>query len=486
MSDRLITSTAAMEREENPRYLAISMGPQEGKSTLVAFAFPVWLWLRNPDLRIMVISYDDETAVRWGRAIKEALAQHAGDDPLHGVRLHLDLRAGSEAVARLQLDGYLGSLTCVSLTGGISGKPADVIVLDDVVKDRRTARSAAFKKLWRAQWQTAITARLAPKSLVVMDHTRWAEDDPIGQQLAENGARWEYLNIPAVVETRADPNTPQLGTPNKVRAADPLGRVEGEWMVSARGRTVAQWEKRRVDVGEPDFWALYQGQPYAAAGGLFKRRFFRYWEATGDRWRVRIPGREGPDEDVRIAFRFLTVDLAASTRTSADWTVAAAWAVAGVGQLLLLDVARGQVSPEQHWDVVVAPLARRWMCPIYVEGSQYGTDLVYSAAREGHVIHAVHPDADKYTRAVPAARRLGQGMILFPPSGHWVPDWEDELLAFPQGQHDDQVDVLSYAHRVVGEFWVPPPADYGPGPAAADVAAAFGREPATDLRSVAL
>lgn len=454
LSDEMAKATTDRESRINAPYLALSAPPQEGKSSCVARAFPLWLLMRNPDLRIMVISYDNETSVRWGRAMKNALESHTGPHPLNDLDVHLKLRPGSEAVNNLELDGYIGGLACMSLKGGITGRPADVIILDDVVKDKATARSAAFKKMWIDQWQTAIVSRLSNRSLVVMDHTRWATDDPIGQQLATNGSRWRYVNIPAVVESRAaSPGQ----TPVPVR--DPLGRTEGEWLISARGRSPAEWRQKREDVGEQDFWALYQGQPYSASGLVFKKNHFRYWHPApgADRWTVSIPGRPGPDEQLRHAFRFITVDLAASTRASADWTVAAAWAVAGTGELLLLDLRRVQVNPDEHWDEAVAPLVRAWECPVYLEGSQYGTDLSYTIGREGGVVHAVHPDADKYTRAVPAARRMGQGMVYFPPAGAWMPDFEDEILAFPTGKHDDQVDVLSYGHRVVSEFWVPPP-----------------------------
>src|SRR5690242_2834128 len=123
ISDQLVAREEAAEREETPKYLAVSMAPQEGKSTLIAFAYPIWLWLRNPDLRILIISYDNETSWRWGRAIKEAIQNHAGDDPLFGVDLHLSLREGSKAVARLQLEGHRGSISCMSLKSGIAGKP---------------------------------------------------------------------------------------------------------------------------------------------------------------------------------------------------------------------------------------------------------------------------------------------------------------------------------------------------------------------------
>lgn len=470
LSDELVAAAVRRETQVNAPYLALSAPPQEGKSSIVARAFPLWLLMRDPDLRILVISYDDGSSVRWGRMLKAALKSHSGPEPLNGMRVNLSLRAGSEAVNQLELDGFRGGLSCMSLIGGITGKPADVILLDDVVKDRRTARSAAFKTLWREQWQTAITSRLSARSLVVMDHTRWASDDPIGQQLAEHGNRWRYVNIPAIVEDRPA-NPGESAAPVK----DPLGRQPGEWLESARKRTPEEWLQKRADVGEPDFWALYQGAPFPATGALFNVNHFRFWQATGDPWVLRIPERPGPDEDLRSAFRFITVDLAASKRTAADYTVACAWAIAGTGELLLLDLRRVQVAPADHWDEAVGPLYVQWRCPIYVEGSQYSTDLVYTAAREGAVVEKLEADTDKYTRAIPAARRMKQGGVYFPPAAHWMPEFRSELKEFPTGAHDDQVDNLSYAHRVRGAVWVPPQSFPPPRQVAAGLgAAAFG------------
>ncbi len=418
--------------------LIITIGPQQGKSQRVSRAFPTWMLLGDPTLRITLASYEHETATRWGRAARTDILSNDGTEST--LNLGLRIRSDTWAANRWQLDGHQGGMYCVGIGGALTGRPSDLMIVDDPFKDRAQANSRVFRARVWDWWTSTARTRLAPGAPVVVILTRWHEDDLAGRLLAENGDRWTLLNIPALSEGDGDP----------------LGRPEGEWLESARGTTPEQWEETRTDVGEFDFAALYQGHPAPMAGGLFKRKHYRYWQATSDPWTIKIPGRPGPDEQLRIATRFITVDLAASIRTSADWTVAAAWAVAGTGELLLLDLMRVQVNPEHHWDEAVGPLARKWDAKIYVEGSQYGTDLVYSAARAGAIVEAVHADKDKFTRAVPAAARMARGGILFPPPVHWLPLLEEELLQFPTGSHDDQVDVLSYAHRVVGEFWVGP------------------------------
>lgn len=435
---RLIDDHLTAIRDGDLDRLIITIGPQLGKSQRASRTFPTWMLLDNPDRRITLASYESEIATRWGRAVRTDILSNDGTD--NTVDLGLRIRSDTWAANRWQLDGHRGGMYCVGVNGALTGVPSDLMVIDDPHKNREEANSAVYRERVWNWWTSTARTRLAPGAPVVIILTPWHEDDIRGRLLNESGDKWTLLNIPALSEGDGDP----------------LGRPEGVWLETTRGTTPQQWEQTKEEVGERDFAALYQGRPTPAAGGLFKRKHFRYWEATADPWTVRIPGRPGPDEDLRIAFRFLTVDLAASTRTSADWTVAAAWAVAGTGELLLLDLARAQVNPEDHWAEVVGPLSARWNAKIFVEGSQYGTDLVYTAARKGALIEAVHPDRDKYSRAVPAATRMAQGMVLFPPAVHWLPGFEDEVLQFPMATHDDQVDVLSYAHRVVGEVWVPP------------------------------
>jgi predicted phage terminase large subunit-like protein len=417
--------------------LIITIGPQLGKSERGSRTFPTWMLLNNPDLRITLCSYEKETATRFGRAVRTDLITHDGRD--ESVDLGLRIRSDTWAADRWQLEGHRGGMYCVGVGGALTSRPSDLMLIDDPFKNREEANSALRRSRVWDWWTSTARTRLAPGAPVVLILTRWHEDDLAGRLLNEAGDRWTVLNIPALAEEK-----------------DPLGRAPGTWLETTRGTTVEQWEETRKDVGELDFAALYQGHPTPAAGGLFKRKHFRYWDATDDPWMVNIPGRPGPDENLHYATRFITVDLAASTRTSADYTVAAAWAVAGTGELILLDVSRARVDPERHWDDVVGPLARTWQAPIYVEASQYGTDLIYTAAREGAVIHALTADKDKFSRALPAARRMEQGQILFPRARHWLPDWETEVLAFPQSAHDDQVDTLAYAHRVRGAIWVPP------------------------------
>lgn len=421
----------AVDRGDITR-LAIALGPQEGKSERISRTFPLWSLLRNPARRVVLASYQDDIAARWGRQVRNDIETFSGAEGI--TDLGLRVQGDSRAADRWQIEGHAGGMVTAGIAGALTGRPADLLVIDDPFKDKAAARSRAIRKQVRDFWTGTAVPRLAPGAPVVVLHTRWHEDDLIGWLLKEHGDSWVYLNVPALAED-----------------GDPLGRAPGTWLESARGRTPEQWEQRRAEVGPWDWAAMYQGRPSPAEGGLFSRSTFRYWQRTDDPWVVRLPHR---DVDARHGFRFATVDLAASTRTSADWTVAAVWCQAQTGELILLDLIRVQAEPAQHWDHL-RPVAERWGAKLYIEASQHGMDLVYAAGREGAAIDKVTADRDKYTRAVPAARHVAQGRVWWPADALWVGEWEDELAEFPNGAHDDQVDVMAYGYRVVSEVWSP-------------------------------
>jgi predicted phage terminase large subunit-like protein len=162
----------------------------------------------------------------------------------------------------------------------------------------------------------------------------------------------------------------------------------------------------------------------------------------------------GPDryhlDDGRIVTanscrRFITVDLAVSQKQSADYTVAAIWAITNTRELILLDRIRQRIpGPDQ------VPLLRRlheqWAPDIIgIEAVAYQLAIIQQARRDGLPITELKPDRDKVSRALVAAARLEGGTIDWPRTAPWLHEWENELLLFPNARHDDQVDTLAYA-----------------------------------------
>lgn len=400
------------------RRLLVSMPPRHGKSELVSAAFPAWWLGKRPDDRVILASYEADFASSWGRRVRDLLDEHG--PTLFGVKVRPD----SSAVNRFDIDGRRGGMITAGVGGAITGRGAHLLIIDDPVKSAEDAQSEALsRRLWDWYRSTART-RLEPGGAVVVVMTRWHEADLAGRLLAEDdGEAWEVLNLPAVAES-----------------CDLMGRQPGEALWPER-YTVADLEAARRALGSYLFAALYQGHPAPLDGNVFKRSWFRYWTPADTGYQL--------DAGVLISrnacTRFVTVDLAVSMRDTADYTVIATWARTKDNDLILLDRIRRRIpAPEQV--PLLRKIADEWQPAwIGIESVAYQLAIVQAARRDGLPVRELKPDRDKVSRALIAAARLEAGTVYFPRKAPWLDELETELLLFPNGRHDDQVDTLAYA-----------------------------------------
>jgi predicted phage terminase large subunit-like protein len=404
--------------------------PQTGKSERCSRRAPLWLLEHDPTLRIVIVAFETETAVRWGRLIKRDVEEHP--------QLRLELRQDSHAAGRWETRQG-GGVYCVGIAGAFSGRAADLLIIDDPIKDRAHAESVTIRdKVWDF-WENVAKVR-ARKTILIQ--TRWHTDDLAGRLLAREPGEWQVLTLPALAEA----------------ADDPLGRAVGEEIASANPKLhpPGYFARMRQAVSSYVWLSLYQQRPTAAEGGLFARGNWRYWTPGVDH-RFNLGEMSWRFDDSQ---KFITIDLATSTKTSADWTVAAAWAIPPNGDLVLLDRVRQRVAEADHFGLV-APLRQRWLGPYdvtYVESRMFGTTFVYQAGRAGIPIAELKADVDKFTRAIPAANLVRQNRVWLPADAPWLDEWLDEHADFgPHAAHDDQVDVLAYAARMLVAHFVPMP-----------------------------
>jgi len=430
------------------------MPPQEGKSQRVSRRFPTWLLEHDPTLRIAIVSYNDRKALRWGKAV----LRDVRSNPQLGIRLRPDTRAAGHWETEQG-----GGIICVGIGGGITGEPVDVLIIDDPFRGRAEAESPTYRDAAWDWWESNGSTRLSSRGKVVVMMTRWHEDDLAGRLLKHEPGRWRVVSIPAIagkdITVKGGDGAEQ--TVWVADGPDPLGRQPGEELVSVQGRKPGYFHGLHA-VRSPYVWrSVYQQNPVAAEGNLFRRNLFRYWhEMPPDLSRHGVLNGARVDLGDRTVqlddcWRFATVDLAASVKTSADWTVVAAWAISPDGDLILLDRVRVRVVEEDHWDVV-RPLVSKWvLSSVFVEKSFISSTLGIDATRAGIPVEPVAADHDKVTRAIPATSRMKTGRVWFPAGASWLDEWCDELAAFPSGTNDDQVDTLSYAARVVSAHWLP-------------------------------
>jgi len=438
-----------MEPDSPHDALMVFMPPQEGKSQLVSRRFPEWLLDHDPDIQVAEVSYGDELALRWGRDVKQDLVllpcRHRGEGDCNEAcgGLHVALRKDSHAAGRWETPAG-GGMYCVGMGGPLTGKRVNVLVVDDPVKDRGAAESKTIREAAWNWWESVALTRFAPGARVVMIQTRWHEDDLSGRIMSRpSPLKWRVLRIPAIAD----------------EPGDPLGRLPGEEMISVRNRAPGYFLNLRANMTPYVFAGVYQQKPAAAEGNFFRRASFKFWRPM-EAWpdgRERIWTEAGP---VTLAdcWAFITMDFAGSTRDSADYTVASLWLVTVEGDLILFDRVRARVEDHQHFSLAAPLMARFPGATVYVEHNYWSKTFVKDARNAGVPIAEVLADTDKVTRAVPAAGRVHAGRVHFPAQAPWIEEWCDELAIFPQGANDDQVDVFSYAARVLVNDWTPAPA----------------------------
>jgi hypothetical protein len=270
----LVAATERMEQGESVR-LGIFAPPQEGKSRRVTIAWPLWLLLRNPNLRVALVSFELETAAQFSAPIRNFIAEHGSGTPLNPRPLADDLlgvtlRGDSTSRSRFNLAGHTGSVLALGMKGGLVGKPADVLVIDDPYKSREQADNPKHRAAVEDWYRNVAVPRLPTAGIVVLVQTRWHPADLAGYVLAEEQAlpveqrRWRFVSIPAQAERPpVDPDARRGWLP------DALGRDPGVYLISSRGRTPEDWAARRAEVGEMVWGSLYQQHPTPPQGAVF-------------------------------------------------------------------------------------------------------------------------------------------------------------------------------------------------------------------------
>jgi predicted phage terminase large subunit-like protein len=415
----------AAERRK-PRVL-LSMPPQEGKSQRVSRWFVLWLLLRNPDLRIGIVSYSDALARRWGRQVRNEIVNH----PELGLVLADDSKAANE----WQLQGHDGGVITVGVRGSLTGRPIDVLILDDLLKGRKEAESEVERDTVKDFWTGTGAPRLSEDAIVVAVATRWHQDDFIGWQLTEDPEGWRHINIPALAD-----HSPEKGE------SDLLGREPGEWMVSARGRTVRGWEKRRRDAGSRDFAALFQGRPSPAEGGIIKRGWWVYYPR-----RRAVQRSDGTWHALGAAEVIQTWDLTFKDTKGSDWVVGLVIARRG-SKAWLLDRVKVRADFPTTCQLIRETTAK-WpqAAAKYIEDKANGPAVIAQLRKEIGGIIAVTPEDSKEGRAHAVTPFIEAGDVEIPDASiaPWVGDFVEECAAFPNGAHDDQVDALTQGlHRL--------------------------------------
>lgn len=404
--------------------LIVVMPPQEGKSQRCSRWFPTWMLKRNPDCRIAIASAEHKLARKMGRQVRDDVREH-------GEALGLFVRRDLSGQAEWQLAGYDGGVYAVGIGGGLTGRPVDLLIIDDPIKNREQAESKDYRdKVWD-WWTDVASTRLAPGAPVVLILTRWHHDDLAGRLLAaEDGDRWKVLRIPA----QAD-HDPEKGE------TDPLDREFGEYLESARGRTDQQWAQIKVNAGARTWESMYQGNPTPTTGGMFPKSVWQEYD--------RPLWIEDPRTGAMIVSHYddliASWDLTFKNTTGADMVVGQIWMRRGA-DAYLLDQVRARMDFVQTCQAF-REFSARWPQAIakLVEDKANGPAVISALA---HIVPGIIPEEPHGSKPARAAAvsplaEAGNVWLPAPELAPWVGAFIEEAAAFPFGKNDDQVDAMS-------------------------------------------
>lgn len=421
----LLIAELEQVRSGDLKRMKVHMPPQHGKSTVVQY-FCAFMFGDNPDIRIVLGSYNMKLARKASRAVKAIMGSSAYRQLFPKSKLG---GAASKDTANtadyFEIEGRRGYFMSAGVDSSLTGYSYDIGIIDDPVKSRAEAESEVYRENTHDWYKSTFYTRKSGDAAILVIQTRWHQDDLSGRlELVDEGEGaegWRTISLPAIAE-------------EPIADYDP--RKVGEALWADRYDT-NNLKKTETTVGVYEFSALYQQTPQPSSGGLFKREKFQIIDQE--------------PADIKRVVRFW--DLAMSSKTSADYTVGVKMGITATGQLVILDVARFQ----REWDEVepeVAATAVRDERGVHVgvEKVAFMSRAVgkLAARPELHsfVIRGVEPDKDKVTRALPFAARVGEGMVSVLRRS-WTDALLDELCAFPMGKHDDIVDACSGAYTML-------------------------------------
>lgn len=402
--DRAVTDT--LRGTDDCRRLMVMMPPRHGKSQYCSLMLPSWYLGAYPERRVILTSYNATYAAEWGRKARNLLDEHGPQ--WFGCRVD----PTSSAADRWNVAGSDGGMVTAGAGGTITGRGADLMIVDDPIKNAEEAHSRVIRdKVWE-WWQSTAYTRLEPNGAAIVIQTRWHQDDLCGRLLREmdnGGERWRVLKLPAI-----------------------YGDGAALWPERFDAARLAEIKRA---LGSYYFSALYQQEPIPDGGEFFQRDGMKIVDE--------LPTK------CRRAVRYW--DTANST--DGDYTVGSLLTECD-GIVYLADVVRGRWTWGKRNEVMrqTAELDRlKWHdYQLWCEaqrgdsGGQVADTMTREFAR--FALRMDRPNQEKSLRARPLQACIEAGNFRLV-KGAWNSAYIDEMVSFPHGEHDDQVDATSGAYN---------------------------------------
>lgn len=432
--------------------LMIFMPPRYWKSQTASRKFPAWVLGKLPETRIILTSYGADLASRHSREARD-LIQSDRYSAVFGELSSMDepvlLDSDSKSAAQWDIAGHGGGMIAAGVGGAITGFGAGLFIIDDPMKSREEADSAARRLMISEWYQSTAYTRLEDGAAIVLVMTRWDVEDLAGyllKAMVEDGDadQWEVVFLPALaLEEKLYPKTKEDYLENLLRGiyipmgGDQLERQPGQPLWPEKHDEQA-FKVINANIHDFEFTALYQQMPRLAAGEYFNDQDFNIIEKApeGLSWNWYI-------------------DLALGESETSDYNVTGGVALDKDGNLYIRDVLKVQELEKFLPDVREIMLAdeerfSHWGVEDVAFQKLVFKEFLKDKALVKTDIRPVKPNGDKVQRAQPWKRRAKLGHV-FLVRGKWNLNFIRVCAAFPKGRHDDEVDMVSGGVQMIAE-----------------------------------
>jgi len=393
--------------------------PRHAKSTYCSVYLPAWWMGRFPEDEVMLCSYGTDHAAKYGRLARDVIFECGR--AVFGLGLDKKRQAETDwCVGGTGLKPDRG-MYAQGLDGQITGKGANLLILNDLYKTAQEAKSEGFREQLIDFLERVAFRAMYPGAKMVVEGYRWNQRDIqawMMERAEASGAKVKVIRLPAIAEE-----------------GDELGRKPGEALWPSRF-PLSFLEQRRREVGKSTWSAQFQQTPIPGEGELFDPTWWQYW------------GPEIPAVDEK----WLSLDCAFKEMKDTDFVVAQIWGRKGE-DYYLLDQARARTDFVGTLRMMVGDDGRggligKWK-PRFkmVEDKANGPAVISALRNRVSGFQAVNPKGGKESRASAISPLVEEGRVWIPQPevAPWVTAFEGECAAFPNGQNDDQVDAMTQA-----------------------------------------
>lgn len=392
-------------------YVCISTPPQHGKSETLTKTLPSWFVGRNPDRNAILVSYNDDFASLFGDANRNKTEEFGKD--VFGIEISDSMNSKMQ----YEIKGHRGGVISRGFMGGITGNGGSLIIIDDPYKNSVEANNPTIRNQKLQIYKDSIRTRCRGKGKgIIVIQTRWHEDDLIGVLSKQSG--WYYINIPCICDT-----TPDIH----------LHRKLGETLCPQLGFDAKWAEETKREVGLKVWEALYQGHPTIDGGEIFTRGMIKHYTS-----------QTLPNDFQEIT---MSCDLSfGGKEKNNDPCAIQVWGRVGANHYLLKRIKKRLTFNEMCDTIKVVsatyPTCRRKI----VEKKANGQAIIDSLNNVIGGFDAYDPKmTDKISRANSVTPYLEAGNVWLPSEeiDPTINEMEDEMMKFPNGAHDDEVDAMT-------------------------------------------